>query len=76
MCSCSIGKNNLGSKKEQEIRQQYQDKLNRMENELKQLKAALKQHQHVVKSKVQCSIFYLYKNSLAVKKVYSPRMPE
>jgi len=53
MHSCFIGKNNLGSKKEQEIRQQYQDKLNRMENELKQLKAALKQHQHVVKSKVQ-----------------------
>ncbi|XP_065898994.1 kinesin-like protein KIF21A isoform X2 [Dysidea avara] len=47
------GKNNLGSKKEQEIRQQYQDKLIRMENELKQLKASLKQHQHVVKSKVK-----------------------
>ena len=51
-----VGKNNLGSKNEQEIRQQYQDKLQKMGNELKQLKAALKQHQHVVKSKVDQSV--------------------
>ena len=51
-----LGKSNLGGKKEQEIKEQYQEKLNRMDAELKQLKAALKRHTHVIKSKVFCYI--------------------
>lgn len=47
-----IGTRNLGGKKEQEIKEQYQEKLGKMEAELKQLKAALKQHQQMIKSKV------------------------
>lgn len=46
------GKSNVNGKKVQEIKDQYQEKLNKMEAELKQLKSALKRHQHVVKSKV------------------------
>ena len=47
-----IGKSHLGGKKEQEIRELYQEKLSKMESELKQLKGALKRHQHIIKSKV------------------------
>lgn len=47
-----VGKSNLGGKKEQEIKEHYQEKLSKMESELKQLKGALKRHQHIVKSKV------------------------
>lgn len=46
------GKSNLGGKKEQEIKEHYQEKLGKMESELKQLKTALKRHQQVIKSKV------------------------
>ena len=52
LCFVTAGKNNLGGKKEQEIKEQYQEKLSKMESELKQLKAALKRHQHIIKSKV------------------------
>ena len=55
---CIVGKGNLGGKKEQEIKEHYQEKLGKLESELKQLKAALKRHQHIVKSKVMCTATY------------------